>query len=70
MAFFGSVEIKPAVLFAIPVIERDAVRITVIADHGKHAARLLLQNADALFIAYLLLETPHWSEHISAPFRA
>jgi hypothetical protein len=42
MTFFGAVKIKPAILFAIPVIKRNAIRISVIAHHRKDSSGLFL----------------------------
>jgi hypothetical protein len=47
----------------VSVIQRYSIRIIVIPEHGENATGLLLQDPDTLFFCYLLLETPHLSEH-------
>ena len=65
VAYLRAVEIE--LVIRIPVVERNAVGVPFVTDHGEHAARLLLQNPDAFFLANLLLESSHFSEHSYCP---
>ena len=49
----------------VSVIQRYSIRIIVISEHGENTTGLLLQDPDTLFFCYLLLKTPHLSEHNS-----
>ena len=63
MALLRTVEIQFSVFFALPVIHRNAIGISIIPQHRKHASLLFLQDPDALFFTDLLFEPAHRPEY-------
>ena len=63
MTGFRTVELEPAVFFAVPVIHRDTIGIVIITQHGKDTAGLLFQDLNALRFGNLLFEPSHFPEH-------
>ena len=49
--------------FTLEVVERDKVRIAIVAGKSEDARAPFLQDGERFFVRKLLLASAHWSEH-------
>ena len=57
------VKIEPAVFLAVIMIDRHAVGIIVVTEHGQHTALLVFENLNAFLLRDLLFKAEHFSKH-------
>ena len=63
MSALRTMEVELSILFTVEVIHRHAIGVTVVPQHGEHAARLILKDRQTLFLCEQLFLSQHFPEH-------
>ena len=64
MAVPAAVKVDPVIGFTVVMIQRNAVRISIITVYRQHAAHGFMKDFPAFFLRQFLTESDQFSEHV------